>query len=95
MNPLLTVEEAARLLNCTPAAIRRWLSQRRLTPVKLGRLVRFRLEDIEAMAAKGLPGPGQAIQPVGRPRGRRQEAQSTRPGASALSPRAEAVPAPA
>jgi excisionase family DNA binding protein len=38
LNPLLTVEEAATMLACTPAAIRKWIYQRRLTPVKVGRL---------------------------------------------------------
>ena len=76
MNPLLTVEEAAKLLNCTEAAVRRWLNQRRLTPVKIGRLTRLKLEDIEAVAAKGLPESGQAGQPVRRDPRRPQEPRS-------------------
>lgn len=76
MNPLLTVEQVAGILGCKPAAVRRWRLQRRLTPVKLGRLVRFRLEEIEAVAAKGLPEPGQAVQPVRRLPRRPQEPRS-------------------
>ena len=52
---LITVKEAADLLGCSPAAVRKWLYQRRLTPVKVGRLTRLRLGDIEAVAAYGLP----------------------------------------
>jgi excisionase family DNA binding protein len=76
MNPLLTVVETAKLLNFTEAAIRKWIHQRRLTPVKIGRGIRLRLEDIEAVATKGLPEPGQAVQPVRRAPRSRQEPRS-------------------
>ena len=52
---LVTVDEAAQLLAVTPAAIRKWLSQGRLTKVKVGRLTRLRLADLEEVAASGLP----------------------------------------
>ena len=52
---LLTIDEAARILACTPAAIRKWLAQRRLSRVKVGRLTRLRLEAIERLAVQGLP----------------------------------------
>ncbi len=52
---LVTIEEAAAILACTPAAIKRWLFERRLRRVKLGRLTRLRLSDVEAIAEKGLP----------------------------------------
>jgi excisionase family DNA binding protein len=77
MNPLLTVEEAAKLLNCTEAAVRKWLYQRRLTPVKIGRLIRLRLEDIEAVATKGLPEPDRSSSPsVGLPAVARSRVQA-------------------
>jgi excisionase family DNA binding protein len=55
MNHLLTVEEAAEILRCTPAAVRKWLYQRRLLCVKLGRLTRLRREDVEDIITNGLP----------------------------------------
>jgi len=82
VNPLLTVVETAKLLNFTEAAIRKWIHQRRLTPVKIGRGIRLRLEDIEAVATKGLPEPGQAVQPVRRAPRRPQEPRSARVMAS-------------
>ena len=60
MNQLLTVNQAAELLSCSEAAIRKWIYQRRLTPVKIGRLTRLRQEDIERVASKGLPDRNQA-----------------------------------
>jgi excisionase family DNA binding protein len=53
MDQLLTVEQAAKQLACTPAAVRRWLSKRRLPKVKVGRLTRIRASDVEAMITKG------------------------------------------
>jgi excisionase family DNA binding protein len=55
MNQLLTVKEAATLLSCSEAAIRKWIYQRRLPFRKIGRLVRVRQEDIERVASVGLP----------------------------------------
>ena len=55
MEQLVTVDDAARLLSCTPAAIRKWLSQGRLPRVKVGRLARLRAEDIADVIAHGLP----------------------------------------
>jgi excisionase family DNA binding protein len=52
---LFTVEEAARMLACTEAAIRKWVSQGRLHRVKLGRLTRLRAQDIADVIAHGLP----------------------------------------
>jgi excisionase family DNA binding protein len=56
MDQLISVKEAADLLSCSPAAIRKWLSQRRLRAVKVGRLTRLRLADLEKLVAEGLPG---------------------------------------
>jgi excisionase family DNA binding protein len=54
VSQLITVEEAAKRLSCSPAAIRKWLYQRRLRAVKVGRLTRLRLEDVERVASVGL-----------------------------------------
>jgi excisionase family DNA binding protein len=48
LETLVSVKEAARLLACSEAAIRKWLYERRLPRVKVGRLVRLRLSDLEA-----------------------------------------------
>ena len=53
MERLLSVPDAAALLGCSQAAIRRWLSQRRLKGVKVGRLVRLRMADLEAFIQSG------------------------------------------
>jgi excisionase family DNA binding protein len=45
---LLSVKDAAALLGCSEAAIRKWLYQRRLRGVRVGRLVRLREEDLAA-----------------------------------------------
>jgi len=57
MDQLLTVKEAAHRLACTEAAIRKWLYQRRLPAVKVGRLIRLRETDLDAMVARGLRSP--------------------------------------
>lgn len=54
---MLTVKEAAKVLSCSEAAIRKWLYQRRLPAVKVGRLVRLRQADLEALIARGLRPP--------------------------------------
>lgn len=41
---LATVAEAAKFLACTPSAVRRWIQQRRISVVRVGRLVRIRRE---------------------------------------------------
>lgn len=51
---LLTTQDVARLLGCSPAAVRRWRAQGRLRAVKLGRLVRYRGEDVQRVASRGL-----------------------------------------
>jgi len=58
MGQLITVEAAAKLLACSPAAVRKWLYQKRLRAVKIGRLTRLRLEDIEHVASAGFEADG-------------------------------------
>lgn len=84
MSPLLTVEEAARMLACTPAAVRKWLYQRRLPCVKVGRLVRLRFEDIQRVVTEGLPEPGTASQPPRRA-ARRLQRPPSRPAKGAMA----------
>ncbi len=54
MEQLLTVKQAAELLSCSEAAIRKWVYQRRLPVVKVGRLTRLRVGDLEALVTTGL-----------------------------------------
>lgn len=49
MEPLLTVKQAAEILSCSEAAIRKWVYQKRLRAVKVGRLTRLRAADLERM----------------------------------------------
>jgi excisionase family DNA binding protein len=58
--PLLTVKEFASALSVTEAAVRKWVYQRRLSPVKLGRAVRFRTSDLNRIIAHGLGKQGSA-----------------------------------
>ena len=57
MEQLVTVKEAAHLLSCSEAAVRKWVYQRRIPVVKVGRVTRLRLVDLEALVAKGLREP--------------------------------------
>lgn len=47
MERLVTVREAAILMACSEAAIRKWMTQRLLPRVKVGRLTRLRIGDLE------------------------------------------------
>lgn len=51
---LLTVLDAAERLALRPATVRKLIYQRRLPVVKLGRSVRLREEDLEALMRLGL-----------------------------------------
>lgn len=51
---LLTVQEAASYLRVKPETIYHWTFQRTLPVVKLGRLSRYRLKDLQEFIAKGL-----------------------------------------
>jgi excisionase family DNA binding protein len=54
MQRLVTVKEAAELLACSEAAVRKWIYQQRLPKVKVGRLTRLRQSDVEALITGGL-----------------------------------------
>jgi len=41
---------------CSEAAVRKWIYQQRLPKVKVGRLTRLRLSDVEALVSEGLVG---------------------------------------
>ncbi|MBI3988179.1 MAG: helix-turn-helix domain-containing protein [candidate division NC10 bacterium] len=49
MTKLLRPEEAAARLLVSPLTIRKWIFARRLPVVKLGRSVRIREQDLEAL----------------------------------------------
>jgi len=55
---LVSIHAAALMLGATEAAVRKWIAQRRLPVVKLGRLTRLRLSDLEDVVKHGLPTPG-------------------------------------
>jgi len=49
---LLTVEEAGELLKASRTALWRWEKKGILKPIKIGRSVRYRKSDLEALVAK-------------------------------------------
>ncbi len=53
MEPLVTVREAATRLALKESTIRRMIFERRIPVVHLGRSVRIKVEDIDAMIRRG------------------------------------------
>lgn len=51
---LLTVQAFAKALNVTPACIRRWILERKIATVKLGRLVRIPSDEVQRLIQSGL-----------------------------------------
>jgi excisionase family DNA binding protein len=51
---LLDVTETAELCRLKVSTIRRWVANRRLTSIKLGRRVLFRRRDIEALIERSI-----------------------------------------
>jgi excisionase family DNA binding protein len=51
---LLTVPQAAERLNVTQACIRRWILERKITTIKLGRLTRIPSAEIDRLTTAGL-----------------------------------------
>jgi excisionase family DNA binding protein len=69
MDPeLLSVAQVAQRLSVTEAAVRKWLAQRRLPVVKLGRLTRVPSYALNVIAEHGLPAPNTYPRPLS-PRG--------------------------
>ncbi len=70
VNPeLLSVAQVAERLSVTEAAVRKWLVERRLPLVKVGRLSRIPSYALAVIAEHGLPAPNtypRPLQPVGR-----------------------------
>jgi excisionase family DNA binding protein len=50
---LLTIPQAAELLALAPATLRKWIVQRRIPSVTVGRARRLRLLDVEALVRIG------------------------------------------
>jgi excisionase family DNA binding protein len=51
---LLTVPQVAQLFGCTTSCVRRWILERRIAVVKLGRLVRVQQSEAEKLIAAGV-----------------------------------------
>jgi excisionase family DNA binding protein len=47
--PIMTVGEAAKLLRLSESTLREWIFQRRMPVIRLGRAVRLKKSDIEAL----------------------------------------------
>lgn len=55
---LITLKEAASLLSISRSTLRRWIAQGRLPCVRLGRLLRVRVADLDALVRIGFHGRG-------------------------------------
>jgi excisionase family DNA binding protein len=51
---LLSVQEFADALNITVACARRWILERRVATVKLGRLIRIPASEVQRLVESGL-----------------------------------------
>lgn len=54
MDGLVSIKEAAQLLSCSEAMVRKWIGRGKLQTVKVGRLTRIRRQDLEAWVRLGL-----------------------------------------
>lgn len=54
MDNLLSIKDAAQRLACSEAMLRKWIHEKKLPTVKVGRLTRIRHSDIEAWLRLGL-----------------------------------------
>jgi excisionase family DNA binding protein len=58
---LLTIQDFAGALHVTSACVRRWITERKITTVKLGRLVRIPAAEIDRLVQEGMrPAQGSA-----------------------------------
>jgi excisionase family DNA binding protein len=53
-NDLLTIEDFAEALRVKSSCIRRWILERRITSVKVGRLVRIPSSEVGRIVQRGL-----------------------------------------
>jgi excisionase family DNA binding protein len=53
MNDLLTIPQFATALSVTVACVRRWMIEKRVSVVKLGRLVRIPASEVDRLIADG------------------------------------------
>jgi excisionase family DNA binding protein len=51
---LLTTPQFATALSVTPACVRRWLLERKIASVKLGRLVRIPISEVQRLVESGM-----------------------------------------
>ena len=56
MDELLTVAEVAAILKLNPQTVRNWIDQGSLPAVRVGRRVRIRREDFQALVDQGYSG---------------------------------------
>lgn len=54
MDGLFSIKDAAQYLSCSEAMLREWIHRRKLPVVKIGRLTRIRLDDLQAWVRLGL-----------------------------------------
>lgn len=54
LQPLLTVDDAAKVLGVHPVTVRKWIAERAIPFVRLGRAVRFRPCDLAKYIEKHL-----------------------------------------
>jgi excisionase family DNA binding protein len=54
MTDLLRVNEFAETLKVTPACVRRWILERKVATVHLGRLVRIPASEVNRLVSAGL-----------------------------------------
>jgi excisionase family DNA binding protein len=50
---LLTIPEFASLLRIRPSCVRRWIHEERITTVRVGRLVRIPMSEVERVISLG------------------------------------------
>lgn len=53
MDRLLNIEEFAGLLGVTQSCVRRWILERRINVIKIGRLVRIAESEVDRIIAEG------------------------------------------
>jgi excisionase family DNA binding protein len=52
--PLLSVPQFAQALNAKPSCIRRWILLRKVTVVKIGRLIRIPATEVQRLIDSGI-----------------------------------------